>query len=1018
MNSIKKKICYIAFVLLVFLINGNDVKAWQTGSGGASASVSGESACNGYCDLGPVYDTGVFLYQFVYKPKNQDRRVLGCAVVSVGKKEGVGNLGDMDLTASIYAKNSHCTFINSGSGLYSLSKKLLKTPLNNIPLIPKNTADVYVKEMGLDISKFNEEGSIPGEFNGGLGINSYGYRILIQRISCFYSTMLGNQSYCEVFAPRKQFARDLETHPDGGSSLVVGASYQHELFTTEDDIGIAKAVRKPGIDCNGDNMTPNNCFQITRGLFDDGTSLSNNETGNNLADPNKGEGFNIIGFSPEVFTSDYDYSLDMACTNCKSKNSDSKAIVIQDATAMDEIAKAKNLGPSCNSMAKDYFFKTKAKDVYCREEYHIFYPNANNKIKLQLGRYFTVNASQTDLQKIADSSIPNFAPIKVKKIRECGTDASNKRQKLDQFRNNSEAEFQKCGGIIEMKYEENLKSGYKYLGTLKATRKSYDYKIDDVADSSGVNNTELYQEAVFEFKLPANLYQYIRITDGKSMEKKPADSEIGHYKNVGISNLPISMKYEKNKEGSISNISFEYKLPNASKKCTDSNSKMNEVYDKTKNGNSPLNCSNKSVDNIYKKYTKGTATATEKFHIRLSACAKLHGEKGLSDPNSEVSKCIKETKRQTNKMSNCKEKNTLSGSDNYSCSLPLDECTKETAGTGNYSNMAWNTELNKCVRKCRQTGTKYYGNDGKEIDKDTYEKTCCKSTSDAKEMGRIWDTNKNICCEPGTVWAENAPTDGGKTGRCCSPDAYNTVTKTCSGKITAPECNFENHETKGRDWWPEGNQCCPKGEVYDASSHKCVPDPNKACKDKCGGKPCCVDCHGNEFCGKGTIEDGYCPGKICSSTSRCKDGNCNDIIKQNSVYRVFDPSNPFASENNTDNKNGTRDTGDNWCDAGIAGSSAYNCSSNNNPTVREVIDEKKDVSEENALYVVDLTPDVIGKVRSYNNSHEYDDFTLTCDNNGCKSEWLKNELKYYGNNTVSGKCFDKANSKFESCTNN
>ena len=229
-----------------------------------------------------------------------------------------------------------------------------------------------------------------------------------------------------------------------------------------------------------------------------------------------------------------DYSLDMACENCNSTNSDNKAIVIQDTTDWDAILRSKKAASYCKKDALTSYY-AKADNVYCREEYHVYYPNANKRISVQVGRFFVVNASQSELDVI-DSSIPNFAPIKVQKIRQCKKVGNGD---LAAFKNSSDASFKNCGGTITIGYseyneatKEGYKDGYKYSDTAKSSL---------VAFNSEIEGDTLTQRAEFSYTLKDDVYRYIRIADGYSIKKldKNIDPKNG-YRDLKVSNLPIS----------------------------------------------------------------------------------------------------------------------------------------------------------------------------------------------------------------------------------------------------------------------------------------------------------------------------------------------------------------------------------------------------------------------------------------------------------------------------------------------
>ena len=105
------------------------------------------------------------------------------------------------------------------------------------------------------------------------------------------------------------------------------------------------------------------------------------------------------------------------------------------------------------------------------------------------------------------------------------------------------------------------------------------------------------------------------------------------------------------------------------------------------------------------------------------------------------------------------------------------------------------------------------------------------------------------------------------------------------------------------------------------------------------------------------------------------------------VYRVIDLSNPFVGQ-----KGEARNTGSNWC-AYASSKQSFNCESYN-ATVQTVIPKNKNVYDDKALYKVTLDSETISKIRDYNKKHKYDDWNLTCYDNGnaCVSKFIHNTV--------------------------
>ena len=159
-----------------------------------------------------------------------------------------------------------------------------------------------------------------------------------------------------------------------------------------------------------------------------------------------------------------------------------------------------------------------------------------------------------------------------------------------------------------------------------------------------------------------------------------------------------------------------------------------------------------------------------------------------------------------------------------------------------------------------------------------------------------------------------------------------------------------------------------------------------------------------EECENGCCPDGSCapmPGGICPGSGGI------DVI-----YRTIDLEDPFPGQ---DAEN--RATGANWCSYNIT-TQEISCAYNNR-TVNEYITREKSgikngskvYNENHVLYEVTLDAETINKVRSYNDKHKYDDWTLKCLDNGkaCQSEFLKKEVD------VSGKCASTSKTSFYTC---
>ena len=120
------------------------------------------------------------------------------------------------------------------------------------------------------------------------------------------------------------------------------------------------------------------------------------------------------------------------------------------------------------------------------------------------------------------------------------------------------------------------------------------------------------------------------------------------------------------------------------------------------------------------------------------------------------------------------------------------------------------------------------------------------------------------------------------------------------------------------------------------------------------------------------------------TSNACKYGVTGEIVrngKLNLSVRIIDSNNPFPGISG----NG-RDTKTNWCYSG-------DCSNNNTLVTDEILNSNDSYNKtgSGAIYTITLTPDIIKKIRTYNDTHNYDDYTLTCDPGGtnCESSFLR-----------------------------
>ncbi|MBR2841024.1 MAG: hypothetical protein IKF01_04045 [Bacilli bacterium] len=445
----------------------------------------------------------------------------------------------------------------------------------------------------------------------------------------------------------------------------------------------------------------------------------------------------------EVEYSAADYSLDIACENCDSEVPDSKAIVIQDSTNWDDIKRSSEISDNdrqCKGLKLKNYYKKTNDGTYCREEYHVYYPTYNKvtkKLRAITGRYFTVNAKGekdlTEAEKnsgvksleVLEDNILNFAPIKVTKVRQCqGGNISEYSQNNDI----SECSGGDSNGDIIINYNETKNGGYSYKGKLK----TYGCKVE----TPRLENGMLTQSRTCSYTLDENVYRYIRMSDGKSIEDGDnIDKQKNAYKDVGISNLPVSMSNSEKVSNTIASVQFQYDLPSCSN--------LKKVYD---DGGNCFNNKKDNEDNIYKKYRN--KKTIENDNINNTACVKLYGNSELGKSNSNVEKCISD--RQTNKFGdkdkNCIDKNKIGKTDNYVCEI--NKC--ESADEAEALKVAWNPK----EKYCCAPGQSYIKQTGKCEDSGKPTPVCvgsdCKPTPECVENGDMTNCEEGYTCNTDT----------------------------------------------------------------------------------------------------------------------------------------------------------------------------------------------------------------------------------------------------------------------------
>ena len=639
--------------------------------------------------------------------------------------------------------------------------------------------------------------------------------------------------------------------------------------------------------------------------------------GSEFVDPNQG------------WACDFDYTIDAACVNCNSNDSENKAYIIQDTNDWDAIFASKE---SDNKNVVSYY--DKGNGVYCREEYTVYFPNVNNTIYVEPGRYFTVNPSASALDEVAShSAIPNMKPIKVTKKRECrvnteenGSDASSV---LNTFRINSEYDFKGKTGTVSFKYNE-VYDDSRYNMDDTEDLNAYD---EDNNYTYSINGNSLTMEVTRNYTLPENYYQYIRKQDGLSMKVKPS-SNLNYYLNVGIPNLPISF----NNKGSSTNgeaskaadIQFFFELPGKNND-TDRYSKLYLAYIEN---NSYLSTGD-DILNIYNKYKNNKMEDGDQDLLNKSACAKMFGMNTsgfTSCVNQRVNNSIGEG------SNNCiaKSKITSSTTSGYSCMVLT------------------------------------YGDGG---DDD------CKTEEDANRLGRDWNPLNQSCCPVGTTYN---PTLGK-----CEPDSDNNTCRIENGKYY----DFDGNEITKEEY----DRICPNpgdgdtcrienGKYYDFDGNEITKEEyDKICPSnippECPTSECPYGCCPSGECAP--MPDGTCPGT----------GGIDVIYRTIDLENPFPGQN--AEQRNTGANWCSYNIKTQQIDCKYNNQTAKNYITRERGGTTN---GGKVYREDHVLYEVTLDTETIKSIRNYNDNHKYDDWTLNCLDNGkaCISDFLRSQVDTTG----------------------
>ena len=660
-----------------------------------------------------------------------------------------------------------------------------------------------------------------------------------------------------------------------------------------------------------------------------------------------------------------DFSVDAACQRCDSTDGQNKALIVQDTPDWEAILETKTYpNEDPYKKVKNYF--SKGNGIVCREEIYTYFPNQNNIIAVTAGRYFTVNPSGEEMKNVISSGIPNFRPVKVKKIRQCkGADAG----KLNSYANNAASKFKKEMGTVWFKYTENY-SGSTYNNDGYQKMRGYGQTY-----SSHVSGDMLTMETSMNYTLPKEYYQYIyKANDLPVRQATNNQKNSGQYLNVGIANLPVSI-FNNNKDAA--KIQFAYDLPK------DDGHKLGTAYTEQ---NTYLKLGD--TKNIYAN------PETKPEVIRNSACAKMYGyNPGL------YSECVKH--RTSNAVG-------LRGSSTgySSCFGKLDK-NKDGSTPEGYI----------CVVKNSNPPGNPPGNE-------------CSTEKDANEQGRSWNPEEKICCPVGKTYNTTTKKceDPNDKRKCMVDESTRPITYYNSKgqktdlngyKADCPDpeniCKIENgkyykdgieitYEQYKQDCDP-GTTTCPPG--YKVCHGICIDNdeicpPENICDDDC--------------------EYGCCPSGECAPMPRNEKGEivCPGPGGLNIIYRPVDLKYTFPGQAGTD-AGKSRNTGSNWCEYNIKTKKLVNCNSNNNVVKYYVNNKNTEVYSGDPLYEVKLDSKTISSIREYNRNQKsqggYDDFTLKCNSKGkkCISQFLRGRTSASVTLENSSLCKSTNKSDFNKC---
>lgn len=517
----------------------------------------------------------------------------------------------------------------------------------------------------------------------------------------------------------------------------------------------------------------------------------------------------------EVTKQEYDYSYSASCASCENSNGDYLAYTIKDTSNWNGILASSS---SDNSNVSGYFYtgsyptgdgQDPEGDVYCREEFSVYFPNSLSQIYVEPGRYFIMNPDDTSgLSSTGSSPIPNLKPYKVYRKRECKASVnltpykdetyahfqarvlSAKRSALSGCENEEKDGFVSDMGKVYFRYNETYEESKYNMSKPEKLKRYQIYESNEFTayknrlESVAADDALLTMENTNEYELPDNYYNYVRLKDGLSMMNKPSDP----FLMIGIGNLPVSYENHGVKIDAINykaaDIQFAYDLPdNAMLK----QAATHNGYLSTSKGNGGSGGSCISYDSI-------TGETTDGYSCKILTST-VPGDN--PDDGCETEADAKELGLDWN-------------SDGGYCCPP-------------------NTEYNEETGKC-ESGP---GSNGD-----------CETEEDAKDLELDWNSKGGYCCPPGTEYND-------KTGTCESKP----------GDDTDDSCKTEEDADRlDVDWNPVTKSCCAEGTTYDSSTGMCLGE-NKI-DYVCPKSECPNDCCPSGECAPMQTVDGkpICPG--------------------------------------------------------------------------------------------------------------------------------------------------------------